>query len=319
MWEAVLTFVFFFILIGLAFGADKYNAIKQAKLKEGKEEDDKPVIEFEPVQIYRELINEKKGEASKDPQEVEKRKKMKEFLKQAFKTDQIENINLEDLKTAVNGEGLINRIKYRKQVGLVSGAKKKTVAKGEIFKQENAHAEHLDEKDKNDDFGFKCLHYSVSEASGSIQIMIMNKKNKEGRVFVKTIEETARAGKDFKHLEQTVVFKSGESSKFVTIEIIDDDNWEPDKDLIVQLFDADSMSELKGDDTKTTITIIDDDKPGHICFEETNVIKALATNEVAEIVIIRKNGSDGTVTVEYETVQLDSSEHTATPDVDYVP
>jgi solute carrier family 8 (sodium/calcium exchanger) len=28
VWEAVLTFVFFFLLIGMAFGADKYNQIK---------------------------------------------------------------------------------------------------------------------------------------------------------------------------------------------------------------------------------------------------------------------------------------------------
>ena len=39
---------------------------------------------------------------------------------------------------------------------------------------------------------------------------------------------------------------------------------------------------------------------------------------MAEIVILRKNGSDGTVKVDYETIQLDKSEHTATPGVDYV-
>lgn len=33
--------------------------------------------------------------------------------------------------------------------------------------------------------------------------------------------------------------------------------------------------------------------------------------------IIRKNGSDGVVLVDYETVQLDQSHHTATPGIDY--
>ena len=33
--------------------------------------------------------------------------------------------------------------------------------------------------------------------------------------------------------------------------------------------------------------------------------------------MIRKNGSDGKVTVEYRTVELDNSEHTATAGVDY--
>lgn len=46
--------------------------------------------------------------------------------------------------------------------------KRQVIAKGEIIKREHAHAEHLDEKVKNENFGFKCLHYSVSEASGNI-------------------------------------------------------------------------------------------------------------------------------------------------------
>lgn len=52
---------------------------------------------------------------------------------------------------------------------------------------------------------------------------------------------------------------------------------------------------LDGKDTRTRITIIDDDKPGQIAFEETNVIKALATQPHCKINIIRKNGSDGEV------------------------
>ena len=41
-------------------------------------------------------------------------------------------------------------------------------------------AENIDASLKNDDFGFNCLHYSVSEASGSLQIMVLNKKGLPG-------------------------------------------------------------------------------------------------------------------------------------------
>ena len=74
---------------------------------------------------------------------------------------------------------------------------------------------------------------------------------------------------------------------------------------------------MVGKDTKTRVTIIDDDKPGQICFEETKGIKALASEEFIDVNLIRKNGSDGTVTVDFKTVQLDESDHTATPGVDY--
>ena len=53
---------------------------------------------------------------------------------------------------------------------------------------------------------------------------------------------------------------------FVEIKIIDDDNWEPDKDFFIQLFNEHSNEQLAGVDTRTRVTIIDDDKPGHIYF-----------------------------------------------------
>jgi len=48
--------------------------------------------------------------------------------------------------------------------------------------------------------------------------------------------------------------------------INDDDNWEPDKDFFLVLYNADSTEQLTGQDTRTRVTIIDDDKPGHIYF-----------------------------------------------------
>ena len=47
---------------------------------------------------------------------------------------------MEELKKAVDGEGLISRIKYRKQVGNWTKAKRPIVAKGEILKLEHAHS-----------------------------------------------------------------------------------------------------------------------------------------------------------------------------------
>lgn len=104
--------------------------------------------------------------------------------------------------------------------------------------------------------------------------------------------------------------------------INDDDNWEPDEDFHVQLKDPDTGDNLKGKDTRTRVTIIDDDKPGQISFEEIKGhIKALAAekNTTCEIVLIRKNGCDGLVEVGYKTFDLCNTSHSAQADVDYVP
>ena len=110
---------------------------------------------------------------------------------------------------------MIKRIKYRKQVGNYMSGKRQVMAKGEIFKQEHRHAEHIEEHLKNESFGFKCLHYSVSEASGHIQIMILNKKGVSTAVHAKTIDAEAKAGDDFEEYNDVVRFKHGETSKMI--------------------------------------------------------------------------------------------------------
>ena len=111
----------------------------------------------------------------------------------------------------------------------------------------------------------------------------------------------AEAGKDFDPVDEIITFGKGDNSKSISVKIYDDDNWEPDEDFLIQLVDAETGERLPGMDTETRVTIIDDDKPGQIAFEETNVIKALATQPHCKINIIRKNGSDGEVQVEYQT------------------
>lgn len=54
--------------------------------------------------------------------------------------------------------------------------KRPVIAKYEKMKLEHAHADQLKEADKNDSFGFQCLHYSVSESSGKLTIVVINKK-----------------------------------------------------------------------------------------------------------------------------------------------
>ena len=157
---------------------------------------------------------------------------------------------------------MLGRIKYRKQVGNMMSGKRAVIAKGEIMKQEHAHADLIDDKLKNESFGFKCLHYSVSEASGSIQIIVHNKKGQAGTIRCCTIDAEAKAGDDYEEVRENLVFAQGETTKFITVKIRDDDNWEPDEDFFVQLYDPNTLEELKGADTKTRVTIIDDDKPG---------------------------------------------------------
>lgn len=51
-----------------------------------------------------------------------------------MKTDQIERINIDDLKKVTEGDAIISRIKYRREIGKIVNGKRKDIAKGEILK-----------------------------------------------------------------------------------------------------------------------------------------------------------------------------------------
>jgi len=118
---------------------------------------------------------------------------------------------MDKLKQEIEGDSMISRIKYRKQVGNALSGKRPVIEKGEIFKSENALAEHIDDKEKNPDFGFKCLHYSVSEASGSLKVFIINKKKSAGKIRVRTIDADAVAGEDYNAVDKVLEFKAGDA------------------------------------------------------------------------------------------------------------
>jgi len=137
---------------------------------------------------------EKKGDAKNDAKSLAEREEMKKFLKATLQTDDVEATTLDAIKEVVNGDTMLGRIKYRRQVGTAMSGKRPAIAKHEVFRSENAHAEFLDEKTKNEFFGFKCLHYSCSESAGSLQIHVQNKKGAAGKVRVRTKDKEATAG-----------------------------------------------------------------------------------------------------------------------------
>jgi len=143
--------------------------------------------------------------------------------------------------------------------------KKLVVAKGEIVKFEHAQASSLEEKDRNPEVGFRCLHYSVSEGSGSIRIYVENKTSEARTWKIRTIDAEATGGEDYESIDDVIEFDAGQKSKYIEIKIFDDDAWEPDEDFFVQLYDMNDF-ECSGKDTKTKVTIIDDDKPGQLVF-----------------------------------------------------
>ena len=103
------------------------------------------------------------------------------------------------------------------------------------------------------------------------------------------------------------------------MKIIDDDGWEPDEDFYVELYDVRTNARLVGEDTKTRVTILDDDKPGTLVFEEKKTLRHPLTERECVVVVNRENGTDGMAKVKFKTVKMAQGEQEAKPDVDFTP
>lgn len=83
---------------------------------------------------------------------------------------------------------------------------------------------------------------------------------------------------------------------------MDDEEWEPDLDFAVELYDpnTEDCARLDGDDTRCVVTILDEDFPGTIGFEVTEVTVAQGSSEIM-IVVTRSDGSDGVISCQIKT------------------
>lgn len=62
---------------------------------------------------------------------------------------------------------------------------------------------------KNDSYGFKCLHMSVSESIGKARVTIVNKHKTGGTIGVRTRDDTAQAKDDYIAIDQVLTFAQG--------------------------------------------------------------------------------------------------------------
>jgi len=74
--------------------------------------------------------------------------------------------------------------------------------------------------------GFKCLHYSVTESNGHVEITILKKvPGKEFTFGCRTVDDTAEAPKDYKAMDEILTMGRKENEMKVQIPIVDDEQW----------------------------------------------------------------------------------------------
>jgi len=102
----------------------------------------------------------------------------------------------------------------------------------------------------------------------------------------------------------------------VMIKIHHDNEWEPEEEFYVEIFDPSTLKRLCGNDTITVVSIIDDDKPGHIKMKNS-ALRVHKNEKTANVVLERVKGSSGRITVHYKTDVKPGFTHPGIPGVHF--
>ena len=128
---------------------------------------------------------------------------------------------------------------------------------------------------------FQTDEISVMENAGRFPVTLLRLGSSEDtiQVVVDTMDGSAVAGEDYVAVHKLVTFAPGVTELEVTMEVINDDAWEPDEDFFVKLSFPDNTSSgggqhnyRFGSKNVMKITTLNDDEPGTFQFKQRSWI-----------------------------------------------
>nr|XP_033809491.1 sodium/calcium exchanger 1-like isoform X1 [Geotrypetes seraphini] len=335
VWEGLLTFLFFPICVVQAWLADrrllfykyvhkKYWADKNRGLiVETEGEEHFPKLDIEMDSSHKEAMDGILVTSEDKDQEDEARRDMARTFKDM--KQKYPEKDMEQLIEMANYQVLIQQQKSRAFYRIQ--ATRMMIGAGNILKKHAADQARkaismqevrLDEDERVTKVLFEPSHYQCFENCGSLVLTVVRKGgdlNHTVKVDFKTEDGTANAGSDYEFAEGTLVFKTGESQKEITIGIIDDDIFEEDEYFYIHLSNVRILwmdggvesneappKACLGSAKTATVTIFDDDHAGIFTFE-SNSTRVSESIGVMRVKVMRTSGARGKVIIPFKTIE----------------
>ncbi|CAM4784047.1 unnamed protein product [Rotaria magnacalcarata] len=319
LWEAVVTFLMFPLVVILAYLAEK-NCFLSKKIE--MEEEEKLIItppETDAAGIPRSFH---KDELLQFLRDLGQSSNLSiEDKAQLFAAKLSENMHRSRMQYRIQGARMLTGGKslfvnlpdklqeiYQRAVkpqpfDTISTDHKAGGRKGTLTRND------IDEDPQMATLEFASSSYAVLEREQRVTVEVVRHGFTKSVVHFRldTIDGTATAGEDYIKLSEEFVMESGQQEKKITIHVIDDNQWEPDETFFVKLSlpESEENRAKVGSKTVALVTIINDDEPGYIHFEEPiNLVKESVGK--AEIKVARVNGADGRVSVHYRTKDIEA-------------
>lgn len=149
---------------------------------------------------------------------------------------------------------------------------------------------------------FDPNQYTVLESCGSFQIRVVRTGDLDDPCTINYMTEdgSAQAGSDYVATKGSLYFSPGDTEKFVTVDVIDDDVFEQDEHFFVRLSGTTQSSRTLVSPAPATVVILDDDHGGVFRFNMQNheLVESVGTYELK---VERSSGARGRVILPYNT------------------
>ena len=322
IWEAVLTFMFFPILVLVAYAADKkWFGILCGKRGQSLDLDEQRQIELGSVETDNTKVKTedffRNGELDNT--------KIVDFIRALKK-----NTNLSEEDAAVLAASKIIDSKSHSRMWYRIGAIRNITGGRKTFPStkmneklrlvynainENPEGPTLDipkEVDNKANIEFKMTSTSVLENIGACKISVIRRgdMSQEVKVRVHTVAGSADEGEDYEPVDEKLTFEPGVTQKEISIKIVDDNQWEEDENFFLKLSiipGEDNFHLTLGARSVMEITILNDDDPGKLEFEKRGYLLKTSC-ELAKIKVVRKNGVDGEISVKWKAIDDESNQ-----------
>jgi solute carrier family 8 (sodium/calcium exchanger) len=298
VWEGVLTFLWFPVLLVVAFLADK------GYLSKGGSEAKQQLKKINLLEA-----------ATKDFSALDRE------IRQKYG----ENLTPDEVAQIMDSQygGQNSRAAYR--IGAIRSivGGKRVHLRSEQKKNDIAVKPAPEEKEEDKTYiEFLSDHYTVGEAGGQIELAVRRRGGPERgtvKVQYKTVEGDAKSGTDFEATTGELVFPSnfaGET-KIIAVKIVNDRETEKDECFYVELespkCDDPKVACALGPASRSTVKIVDDDLPGELKFEVSSIVEKENPKDWTILLkVLRVNGTSGQVSCKYRT-----EDDTALKGVDY--
>ena len=137
----------------------------------------------------------------------------------------VENCTVDELQAVLQPNSLLDRFIAKKQSGL-STNKEFLEIKGSKGMDGQMQTIGISAAIKNELIGFKCLHYSVTESNGFVEITVVKKNSNDEFTFgIRTIEDTAKMGSEFEAFNKIIDMSTKQTEETIKITIYDNNDW----------------------------------------------------------------------------------------------